>query len=63
MLGVGSFGYVRLASHRDSGTGEERVLALKAMRKDHLVKKRQVGHLNLTLTLTLTLNPNLTRRS
>ena len=44
MLGVGSFGYVRLASHRDSGTGEERVLALKAMRKDHLVKKRQVGH-------------------
>ena len=44
MLGVGSFGYVRLALHRDSDTDEERVLALKAMRKDHLVKKRQVGH-------------------
>lgn len=43
VLGVGSFGYVRLALHRD-GAGKERVLALKAMRKDHLVKKRQVQH-------------------
>ena len=33
---------MRLALHRNCVTGEERVLALKAMRKDHLVKKRQV---------------------
>ena len=54
MLGVGSFGYVRLALHRGGagkghgGEGGEgggaRVLALKAMRKEHLVAKKQVQH-------------------
>lgn len=39
VLGVGSFGYVRIAVHRGSG----KVLALKAMKKKHIVKKRQVG--------------------
>ena len=41
---------MRLALHRNCVTGEERVLALKAMRKDHLVKKRQVRHATYVLT-------------
>lgn len=40
-LGVGSFGFVRLALHVPT----ERILALKAMRKDHILKKKQATHI------------------